>query len=382
MGMSLCFAASNKLSLLIVASFNGKYEGLTGIDAYVSNHARLMQDAGYNVFVVSQQNSGLHRRLQLENVPCAGYDFQAIFAGKDPGDYKAFFKKIVIDRQITHVHCNSVYELSSIHKAVGSLGIKIFYTHHYQSKMVIDKYPFLSGGVVVNKLLVNSKNSITNEGIAPIVFIPPFLDDQRFLSVNVFESAALRNLYGANGPIITMVGNMYNNSSFKNYPLLIKAIAMLNEKYNFPCTALIVGDGPQRDKISKLVTANSKLSSVVNFLGFRRDVPEILAASDLVVLTSKTEGFGMVLAEANMLGKPVVGPNKTGVEGVIEHGINGLLFENDSADDFCQKVIAILSDQEIQKAMGLAARDYASRNFMQHILLGQLLSLYGVSVDK
>lgn len=365
-------------SLLIVATFHAKYNGLSGIDSYASNHARILKEAGYKVCVAVQEGSGLHKRLLNEQVPCEPYNFTRALQGHDTELVGRFLKKIISQYQVTHIHCNWHNELSFVHKAIEKVNIPLFYTHHYQQAFPLQHYPFLAGVVLVNKLLVNGLR-VRHQKLSklPIVFIPPFLNEERFVAFIPAKVNPVRKAYGSERPIITMIGNMYNDIAYKNYPLLIKAVAVLKAKYNFLCTVLIVGGGPKKEMMQKLVATHG-LSEDIHFLGFRSDIPTILDASDLVVLTSKVEGFGMVLAEANLMGRPVVGPAGTGVEGVIEDGVNGLLFKNDDVDDFCQKVIAVLADQQLKLLMGQQAKQYALKHFTNKQLLDQIQQLYSL----
>lgn len=109
----------------------------------------------------------------------------------------------------------------------------------------------------------------------------------------------------------------------KNYPLLIKSFHRVQQRY--PNTSLIiVGDGPDRGTILELISTLN-LKSKVKLLGVRRDVPSLLSASDFFVLSSKWEGFGLVVAEAMSCKINVLATDCGGVAEVL--GGNGTLID-------------------------------------------------------
>ncbi|MBE0487078.1 glycosyltransferase [Marinobacter sp.] len=85
----------------------------------------------------------------------------------------------------------------------------------------------------------------------------------------------------------------------KGFEFLIKAFQ------HCPGTLLIAGDGPERQRLADLISSTCQ-SGTVKLLGFRTDVPALMAAADGVVISSEREGFSYVCAEALLLGKPVI----------------------------------------------------------------------------
>jgi glycosyltransferase involved in cell wall biosynthesis len=375
-------------SLLLVTSFyGGPYQGLTGVDRYVFNYAAFLQKKKIPVTVLVQHGTVIKQMLSKAGIPCFSWAFHSKKRSTQ-GALGALMNQIIEQHRITHVHCNMLSELHPIHAAIKKYKLPLFYTHHYQYGFPIDKYQFLKGVCVVDKLLVASlTNAVAVQQEKPgkrkktrsyaeqppvVKFIPPLLDEDRLI-----EQAAKLSSPAPAVPTIVTVGNMYNDLTSKNYPLLIKAVHRLINHYKQPCKVLIVGDGPTRKTVEALI-AKKHLADHITLLGHRSDVPAILATADVVVLTSKHEGFGMVLAEANMVGKPVIGPRDTGVEGVIADGVNGLLFANGDADDFCKKCLMLFNNPTERLAMGVRAQKYAVEHFSSARILQELFHLYGI----
>jgi glycosyltransferase involved in cell wall biosynthesis len=128
------------------------------------------------------------------------------------------------------------------------------------------------------------------------------------------------------------------------------------------CDLLLVGRGPQRADLEK-AAAEAGIGRRVHFLGFRRDVAEILARSDLLVLPSRWEGMPNVVLEAMAAGLPVVA---TDVEGVAEllgpNREHQTVTYGDTAS-FAQKVTRLLGDRDLAKRLGQANRQRAEQHF-------------------
>ncbi|MGL0928697.1 glycosyltransferase [Vibrio vulnificus] len=106
----------------------------------------------------------------------------------------------------------------------------------------------------------------------------------------------------------------------KDYPTILKALKIVKEKKG--CFHLsIVGDGAEKKNLEFLVRKLG-LSDDVSFLGIRKDLPEILNNSDLFVMASKYEGFGLVIAEAMACGLPVITTDNGGATEIINDDEN------------------------------------------------------------
>ncbi len=119
---------------------------------------------------------------------------------------------------------------------------------------------------------------------------------------------------------------------------------------------LVVGDGPMRPKIESLVR-ELDLADCVILTGARSDVPDLLRATDVFVLSSSTvECFPMSLLEAMAAGRPAVCTAVGGVPEMIEEAATGYLVPPRDPDVLADRLVRILSDSELARQMGHAAR--------------------------
>ncbi|GMQ26631.1 hypothetical protein Aoki45_33140 [Algoriphagus sp. oki45] len=160
--------------------------------------------------------------------------------------------------------------------------------------------------------------------------------------------------------------------------------------------ALIVGDGPLRENLENQVAiknqesrdkkqekeSNSKesivlnLASYVSFKGYQQDVAPYLAASDLLILTSDTEGLPGVVLEAAYFGVPTVSTEVGGIKECLIDGETGFLVPSKSIEDFCEKIDYLLDHQGLRKTMGAKAKTFISKNFKMDQVANQYLNFF------
>jgi glycosyltransferase involved in cell wall biosynthesis len=158
--------------------------------------------------------------------------------------------------------------------------------------------------------------------------IPLGLELEAFGTVSTERVTEIRAQLGlADQRVITSVGRLV---PIKNHRLLLQAAQkVLAER---PDThVLLVGGGSEETALRRLVQQLG-IAGRVHFLGFRDDLPELYALSDLVVLSSDNEGTPVALIEALAAGRPVVATDVGGVSDVLEGGRLGMLVPPGNAD--------------------------------------------------
>lgn len=144
-------------------------------------------------------------------------------------------------------------------------------------------------------------------------------------------------------PVILMVARM---DDAKDHPTLIRACASLIRS-GFPVRLELAGDGPYRAKHESLCQSEG-IANSVEFLGSRSDVPELLGKSDLSVLATHTEGFGIVLAEAMSAGTPVIATDIPICREVLDSGRCGLLVPPNNVEALAKAIHRLLQDETLR----------------------------------
>jgi len=160
----------------------------------------------------------------------------------------------------------------------------------------------------------------------------------------------------------------------KGYTYLLKAARKVLDSEP-SVRFLIVGNGPLKKELEDEAKGLSLLKNVI-FLGFRSDVPEILAETDLFVLSSVTEGLPMVLLEAMSAGKPVVATRVGAVPRVVEDDKSGVLVGPADAAALGGAIAGLLKDPEKAGRLGATARSRAEKEFSSKVMGQKYLALY------
>lgn len=123
----------------------------------------------------------------------------------------------------------------------------------------------------------------------------------------------------------------------------------------------IVGEGEDRDKLQKQII-DCGLEGVITLTGVKHDLEEVYSHASLLVMSSRYEGFGLVITEAFSYGLPVVSFDcKCGPKDIISDGVDGYLVSFGDLDGLSRKILSIIKDDELRRSMGKAARISSER---------------------
>jgi glycosyltransferase involved in cell wall biosynthesis len=138
---------------------------------------------------------------------------------------------------------------------------------------------------------------------------------------------------------------------------------------------LLIGDGELREELQEQTRALG-MQDHIHFLGSRKDVPELLAASDYFVLPSLWEGLSMALVEAMATGLPVIATGVSGTNQVMVSGETGLLIPPGDARRLGEAMLELLSTPARARAMGEAARRRVEQRFSAQKQVEDHIALY------
>jgi glycosyltransferase involved in cell wall biosynthesis len=154
----------------------------------------------------------------------------------------------------------------------------------------------------------------------------------------------------------------------------IRAFAQVSAQYA-SARLIIAGDGPLRAPLEAEARA-AGVADRVRFLGWRDDVPRLLAALDVLLLPSLWEGFGLVLLEAMGQHLPVIASRVSAVPEIVTDGETGLLVPVRDADALADALALLLGDYDLRRHMGLLAEDRLETHFSAERMVSQTVELY------
>ncbi len=142
----------------------------------------------------------------------------------------------------------------------------------------------------------------------------------------------------------------------KNHELFLRAAALVRQQLP-EARFLLIGEGPRRADLEALAGQLS-LGQSVQFLGARRDVPELLALLDVLVLTSHMEANPVSILEAMAAEKPVISTRVGSVSETVLDGTTGYLVAPGGADELAARMVELLADPQWAAVMGRAGREH------------------------
>ncbi|AFY34951.1 glycosyltransferase family 4 protein [Calothrix sp. PCC 7507] len=200
--------------------------------------------------------------------------------------------------------------------------------------------------------------------------------DQKIYQPCDSDISQLRQNLGLEGKFL--VGHFSRLAPWKGQHILITALAKCPPEV----TAILVGDAlfGEQDYVQQLhqQVAALGLENRVKFLGFRSDIPQLMAACNLVAHTSTSpEPFGRVIVEAMLCGKPVVAAKAGGATELVENGVNGFLVTPGEPQELAQVITSCVLETEKSQVIANNARISASQRFDVTTINQQISQLLG-----
>ncbi|MGC8835004.1 MAG: glycosyltransferase, partial [Armatimonadota bacterium] len=174
-----------------------------------------------------------------------------------------------------------------------------------------------------------------------------------------------------NAPVAIVVARLMED---KGVAGAIKAHTVLRQRAP-NAVLLIAGDGPDRDAL-ELMAEELGVESSVRFLGYRDDVPDLLAASDVCIIPSVFEGQSLVALEAMALGIPVVATSVGGLAEVVQHDKTGLLVDPMNHAALADAAFFLIQNKERARQLAEAGRNYVLSFYTRDIMVSKVAEVY------
>lgn len=190
---------------------------------------------------------------------------------------------------------------------------------------------------------LKSSMSVIHNGIDLEVF------EKELMHFTTQENQKIRGqIFGAElyDKVILTIAALHPRKGLK---FLLKAMREIIEQKN-STKLVIIGEGPEKKDLMKLAE-KLKIAKNVKFLGHQENIPKILKSSDLFVLPSVKEAFGLVLLEAMAAQVPIVATNVGGIPEIVEDKKDGLLVEPRDAEALAKAILTLLNNKALREKM-------------------------------
>ncbi|MBM3308048.1 MAG: glycosyltransferase family 4 protein [Candidatus Eisenbacteria bacterium] len=356
-----------------------------GAEVYLLQLAEAVRDAGWDLSIFCADRpaaAGWVRELEGRGLRVVRY--------RPTKEYNplGYFVARRLLRGLDVVHVNKTAPRNSLPAIVAARrsGAAVVLATEHLAGPAISHYPFgqaavtrlvrWTNGMLDMTIAVSelSRDALVREyGLDPskVVVIGNGVDLARF--DRAFDVGAVRSDLGIgrDDRVVTLIGELCDR---KGQRYALEAAPRIRERVPGLKLLFVGGGGLERE----LRDAAERLgvSDVVVFAGVRRDVPAILAASDLLILPSEDECFPFAILEAMASRLPVVASDVGGIRDAVEHGVTGLVVAPCDVGALARAVTEVLSDPRRAKAMGSAGRAKVEAEFSVKVCTNAVLRLY------
>jgi glycosyltransferase involved in cell wall biosynthesis len=358
-----------------------------GLETYVSILSRMLAARGHEVTVFTSSQGEfsvteevdavrIHRLralVKIYNNPVAPSLFAKLFKEDRPDilhahQYPIFFSEAsalagLVRRIPIVTHLHVIPEAKSVLSSVAS-------SFYYK---LLWKFTLRSARkIAVPSLAYKSLLLRLGYGASKIRLVPYGVDVEMF---NAHVSGkGFRKKYGCEDSRVVLTVGRLNYQ--KGFHVLIKALRLIRKEFK-NAKLVIVGEGEDRGNLEKLAR-ELKLADAVIFAGALpyEELPKAYAASDVFVLPSFFESFGIALIEAEAVAKPVVGTRVGGVTEAVVAGQSGILVEPGNPGSLAEAVEEILADRSLAKKMGENGRKNVEEKFSWPIAVDRVTAVY------
>jgi glycosyltransferase involved in cell wall biosynthesis len=174
------------------------------------------------------------------------------------------------------------------------------------------------------------------------------------------------------GIVVGTIGNFFANKGLEYF---IEAIEILLSEYKLGATALIIGDGEQRQKLEKLITEKHLEKNII-LAGTKKDASQYLKAFDIYLSSSVKEGVPYSIIEAMRAGLPVVATRVGGIPEIINDGQDGLLTETKNPAALAEKIKILLDDKALAENLARQATKKIQTAFNKEKMVAATLAVY------
>ncbi|TXE20389.1 N-acetyl-alpha-D-glucosaminyl L-malate synthase BshA [Psychroserpens burtonensis] len=263
------------------------------------------------------------------------------------------------------------------------INIPIVTTLHGTDITLVGSHPFYKPAVTFS---INKSDAVTSVSKSlkedtlrlfnikkEIYVVPNFIDLDKYAPK--FTDCQRAMMATDDEKIITHISNF---REVKQIPDVIKIFYKIQKE--IPAKLMMVGEGPEREAAERLCEELG-ISSKVVFFGNSNEIDKILCFSDLFLLPSLTESFGLSALEAMASGVPVISSNTGGIPEVNVHGVSGYLSEINDVEDMSKNALHILKDEKILALFKRNAKKVSTK-FGIHEIVPQYEAIYEETLKR
>jgi glycosyltransferase involved in cell wall biosynthesis len=350
--------------------------GLGGQEIRILTEARWLLAHGWDVVIACRPASRLHAEASAAALPVVAV---AMRSAVDARAFRAL-RRLVRERGVDLVHTHSSVDSWLGGLAARSLGRPVVRSRHVS--IPIPRRRALVYRLADRVLTTGDaiRAIVAAAGVPPerIVSVPAGVDTARFHPG--VSGAGVRAELGVapRSALVGLVANIRGSKGHDHFLEAARAVLAAAPATRF----VIVGDGVGFAEVRRRV-ADMGLVGEVIMTGFRRDIPEVMAALDVLVLPStKSEATSQVIPQAFAVGTPVVATAVGGIPELVRDGETGRLVPPADAAALAQAILDVLRDRPRAVAMARAGRELVLRGYTVDAMMATTTAVYSALLDR
>ncbi|TYB30796.1 MAG: glycosyltransferase family 4 protein [Candidatus Mcinerneyibacterium aminivorans] len=352
------------------------FTGFGGGQKRYTNIAEQLSAKNHELILVSRKNSEVDKIFP-------GKVYSSSFLGDlDVFSFFRIFQIILREKpDIIHTHSHQDHWIGGIVSKLFPT-VKLVHTRHVDFKIknnFINKWMYST----LTDCIITSCRAIKDTLLASFTDIPNFGDKiYPILTINPpkkkGKKGQIRKELNLKGEIIvSMVTRLVD---WKGHKYLFQAIPLIIEKIK-NIRFLIVGDGPYLHKLKEMAH-RLDIEEYVIFTGFRNDVDNVYADTDISVLPSEMESPGVSIAESIFHEIPVITSNVGGIPEIVKDGYNGFLIEVGDAEAIAERVIKLINDENLYKKIKNNCRKWKEKKMSEKTPAEKIEIIYKKIINR
>jgi glycosyltransferase involved in cell wall biosynthesis len=350
-------------------------DGWGGQERRILSEMQGMHERGHRVLLATRSGCLLAKKASDIGLPVTFFAFSGKFDLLTVMRLRSLIRKQGVDIVSTH---------SGIDSWVGGMaarlaGVSLVRTRHLNLPLKRSWHNFVHflPHRIVTCGQATLKNLREEQGFpaAQLTSIPTGIDFRQFTPrrtrLEVRAELGLSDTSGQSGFVVLMAAVI---RAVKRHEVAIDAFASFHRKHP-DSVLLLAGEGPMRAQVEAMCAARG-ICDAVRFLGHREDIPDLMSASDALILTSRSEGVPQVVTQALGLGLPVIATAVGGVPELVIDGQTGLLVAAEDPAATATALCRLYDEAPLRERLSIAGRVHALTHFSRDVMLDATEALY------
>lgn len=345
----------------------------TGRNGAVQHALQLCQQLtlrGHRVTLVARPQSRVAARL--EQTPLAGVEVVLSTQHRWPLDQLRRIGRLVREQavDIVHTHCSRAHFFGVLLRLISGAPT-VATAHNWRLQL---HWMFNDRVIAVSEATARAQRRFNRVPARRLRVIPNFVDPARFRD-NRPARRAIRREFGIDGRAV-LLGNVSDLNPVKGLPYLLEAMsAILARQPHVRLLVVGANDEPFGQRMQRLARERD-LDGRVLWAGHRRDVPDLLAAMDVLVHPSDEDQMPLAVLEGMAAGLPTVTTAVGGLGECVQHETTGLLVPRQSPRALEAAILRLVADESLRSRMGAAGRARIEAEFSPAAVVERVEAVY------